>query len=378
MLHVHTTFSDGTLTPRQVADQAAGRFDVILFSDHSDLHWEYRLAFVAAQVSRASLLSAGFPAYLEAIGTAAQAHPELVLLPGMEASPYYYWQGLPLTTGFTLRNWSKHLLVAGIESPADLSALPMYAYGTSRYHPYGGDHGLAPYQEFIDAVAARGGLCFWAHAGTDTVAHFEQVTASTPAHGDDLWRTRGYTGFGASGPSSRLADPGGPWDRALLAYCRGQRERPPWVIAENDYHRGAFPDHPVTVLLATARTRAAVLEALREGRLYACSLPADQLSLEQFTAADPARGQAAIMGQTVSLPAGTVEIRALLHATSAVAALRLLRDGEVLRTFAGNEVSYTDTGLPPGLHYYRLLAATPGGGALISNPVFVRSGPWKG
>ena len=369
LLHVHSTYSDGDLTPAQVAAQAAGRFDVVLFADHSDLEWEYRLAVFSARASRPSLKTAGMETYLADLRGAAAAHPDLVVLPGMEASPYYYWRGIPFSPDFALCNAHKHIVVAGLERPSDFAGLPLLAYGTCRYSAYQ-DAGLAPYQDFLDAVDSRGGLTFWAHAGARFSEDTDQVKVVTPAHGEDLVRTRRYTGFSANDESRGLALAGGPWDQALQQYCRGERDRPAWVVIDSDFHSGRFPWSPVTVLLAAERSPQGALEAMRQGRMYTCSVSTYVLELGSFSVTNPATGEQARMGETLR-SVGPAWVEAKVAGALSGGFIRLIRDGEVLRTFPGNEVSYRDR-LRPGTHYYRLQVIKPARGEIFSNPIFVR------
>jgi len=369
MVHVHTTFSDGKLTPSQVAARAQGRYDVVLFADHSDLEWKYQFMVVSASVSMPSLKTHGIERYYQEIAAANKQFPGVILLPGVEVSPFYWWQGMPMLAGFTLRDWSRHLVVTGIDRPQDWGNLPLLAWGTSRFDPYAGDPGPGPYQDLIDSVRKAGGLVFWAHAGAPVERRFQEARAFTPAHGEDLIRTRDYTGFAASGPSRALALPGAWWDKALLAYCQGQREQPAWVVSENDYHAGNFPHQPATIVLAAERSRKAVLEAMRQGRMYACNADPTTLALSEF-ALRARGGEHAIMGETLT---GAEKVQVCIRVTGQVAAggIRLVRDGKVLRTFSGNEVSYSDS-VPMGAHYYRLQVIGQGGGEIFSNPIFAR------
>jgi len=84
--------------------------------------------------------------------------------------------------------------------------------------------------------------------------------------------------------------PGGHWDRALRAYCRGESDRPVWVLSECDFDAHSPPDglaDAQTVVWASERSAGAILDALHHGRAYATKEATHRrLEVRDYTLAD--------------------------------------------------------------------------------------------
>ena len=304
-LHVHTTFSDGSHTVEEIAQRAREEgIDAVLLGDHFLTRFEYgpplfRKAF-AASVRSPSLRPRDLERYLRA---ARQAEREsgVLVLPGVEITPFYYWEGSPLTGDLTLNSAHRHLLVffpdnadlAGLarvlpemSAPGvlELSAgslllvwplLPAlwavnrlrrhrgrlfpnalvvwlvaaasaaalvrsWPYLVPRYSPYVGDAGAAPYQDALDASHSTSALTFWAHPETSTEFQHSRypVRYRSDEYPELIAATRGATGFASLYEGDRrAAAPAGPWDQALQEFVRGDRPMPLWTVGELDLHR---------------------------------------------------------------------------------------------------------------------------------------------
>jgi hypothetical protein len=169
-----------------------------------------------------------------------------------------------------------------------------------------------------------------------------RVSWRTEPYADDLLKTFRYTAFGGVYEQpTRVVEPGGAWDRLLAEYAAGERSRPAWALGESGFHgpgAGKRIGTVQTVFLVRDRTEAAVLDALRRGRLYALHrLPDVGLSLAEFSAS--AGAATAVSGETLRAGAGTpVEVRVAVDATdgSAQAArVTLVRDGAAAEAWAG-------------------------------------------
>ena len=338
LIDLRTTYSDGAHDLNFLIDLAKKRgFDVLFINDHDRMAMEYGV-FPFRNVMRKreelpSINSRGAEEYLQGIKLAAQQHPEIVLIPGSETAPYYYWTGSPLKGDLTAHNWERHLLIMGLENPQDYKNLPILHNGFStryskqllpisiiflfliclgfvmalkrgyyriigivilinsslmlaEFHPfksslfdqYSGDQGYAPYQTLIDYVSSKGGMTFWTHpeAGAGVNAQRGPITVKTPKHPEALLMTKGYTGFGSLyGTWIKMTAPGREWDSALLEYCRGERSTPAWGISTADFHEegrgGGKLGNFTTVFLVKEKTKDEVLAALKQGRMYACT-----------------------------------------------------------------------------------------------------------
>jgi hypothetical protein len=261
-----------------------------------------------------------------------------------------------------------------------------FPFRFGRFDQYHGDQGAAPYQAFIDHVTGRGGVVFWAHpeVAVDRTIQKGPVTARilTEPYHELLLQTHGYTGFAAFYEGVKyVVPPGGIWDQVLGQYCRGERERPVWAITEGDVEGDQFsPKLTQTVFLLDDRSPDAVIDALKNGRMYALAgQVSDRAELTDFLVSNG--NEIARSGDELKNVDGQVQISARITCDesprgNAVKA-DLIRDGEVVGTYKANgdlSIAFTDT-LKAGseMTYYRLDAWMPGQTRLISNPIFVRS-----
>jgi hypothetical protein len=245
------------------------------------------------------------------------------------------------------------------------------------------DFGLDPHQALIDHVESRGGVAMWSFpeapdAGQRDVGPV-RVRWRTAPYPDDLLRTSGYTAFGAvyEQPTT-FARPGGAWDRVLTQFAAGERRRPIWGVGESGYHDATAGKRlgPIqTVLYVAERSEAAVLDALKRGRMYAVRQGEAKLALGEFAAVGPA-GSAGI-GDTLAAPAGTpIEVRARIDAAAGGAhpvRVTLVKNAEVAGTWSGTTpltIVHKDTA-DGSRRYYRLDARVSAADHLVTNPLFV-------
>ena len=370
LIDIRTTYGDGVHDLDFLIDLAKKRgFEVLFINDHDRMAMEYGVFplrnIIRKREELPSVNSRGAEKYLQGIKLAAQQHPEIILIPGSETAPFYYWTGSPFKGNLTAHNWERHLLIMGLENPPDYKNLPILHNGFStlhfkqllplsivflilmllgivlmlrrsylkiigvvilvnsslmfiEFHPfkssvfdqYSGDQGYLPYQELIDYVRDRGGVTFWTHPDAKAGANVRKgpITVKTPPHPEALLMTKDYTGFGAIyGTWITTTEPGMEWDRALLEYCCGMRNAPAWGIASADYHeegRGGqkLGDFP-TVFLVKEKTREEVLLALKQGRMYACRTGNNfqRFVLKDFSVFDSNTNSHANMGDTIEL-----------------------------------------------------------------------------
>ncbi len=141
VVHLHTTIGDGAATPLEIA-RAARRagVDAVVVTDHllervSYAPWPLGNA-IGVSRSRPSVLSYGAARYLAELAAAEKAVPGILVVPGVEVTPYARWTGSLLRGTLTLTGWHRHLLVIGLEVPSDLARLP--ALGNRRGGAYNG------------------------------------------------------------------------------------------------------------------------------------------------------------------------------------------------------------------------------------------------
>lgn len=128
-IHVHSTASTGTLSLEALATRAEEQgLDAIVLSDNFSLEYEYGLqplpGLLKKTVSFPSVLSYGVERYLDEVKAVQARHPQLVIVPGVEVAPYYYWTGSLWRGDLTMHDAQRNLLVLGLTNPEDYRALP--------------------------------------------------------------------------------------------------------------------------------------------------------------------------------------------------------------------------------------------------------------
>ncbi|MBN1107037.1 MAG: hypothetical protein JXL84_26775 [Deltaproteobacteria bacterium] len=441
---MRTTFSDGAHSIEEICAIARSRgFKALFINDHDriDLSWgipPFRRLF-RYKKTYPSIATHGPKKFLAEIRRVARMYPDMILIPGCETSPYYYWTGSYFSGDLTAHDYDRRILVIHFDDPEDYRSLPTVGnefsfryslrllpgailfflplaigvwlvtgkgmgrtlgilivvlsglaladynpFRGSLFTPYDGDRGVAPYQMVIDYVRERGGLSFWNYPEHRSgVRPHGPIHVSTPPYPDVLYSSDGYTGFAAIyGDSTRATEPGREWDRALNEYCLGRRLRAPWGISTADFHEdgrlGLKLGAFPTVFLVRHFTDKDVLEAMEKGRMY-CSRGdgTDWPRLDRFDV-ETGDGTHAVMGETV-VTSAFPRIRFTVNFPSKATLpmkLLLIRGGSLIRTFEGR----------PPLEVNYTDEAAPAGVTtyyrvmdekkhLVSNPIFVRHEP---
>ena len=150
VLHVHSDLSTGDLSLDELARAArAQQLGGLLLVENYLLRAEYGLAPFRALTrvthEQRAVLTSSLEGYLARVAQARRAHPDLLILPGVEVIPHQHWSGSPLGLAMTLHNTQKNLLVFGVSDPAALRSLPVT--GNPHARRYG-------WQSLVDAVPA--------------------------------------------------------------------------------------------------------------------------------------------------------------------------------------------------------------------------------
>lgn len=457
--HVHTAFSTGVLSMEEVIEEARREgIGAVILTDNFLVRFEYGLfplrSLLKKVVEKPSARRMGLERYLRAIEAAQARFPDVILIPGVEVIPYYYWTGSISTGDLTLWDTQKNLLVVGLSRAEDYARIPAIGNGpafqlgwpglvqlalavvaigggiqllrtkrvraiqmkhfilkvpkryrlvgwsalgvgvlllldgfaSSELNPYRGNLGIGPYQQVIEYAESRGGAVFWSFpeardAGGIDLGRLGKVSIRTEPYPEALLQTRGYTGFGAVYPDNvTFTEPGRQWDQLLLEYSGGRRARPGWGIGEVGYHGPPKRlGEALTTFLVPERSRKAILEALREGRMYALTPLRDHhLVLEDFSISlegvdhwVPMGGELEANGRAAIL------IRLRVSASNGREmpfTLRLIRSGKVLNVLQGKTpFEQVLTVEPPeagSREFFRIAITKPH--RLLSNPIFVR------
>jgi len=120
-VHIHTDFSDGQHSIDEIAERSArAGIDVVILNDHFMDEISYGVPMLrealALKVAHPSLAPERMEAYLQAAREAEQKTGVLIL-PGVELTPFYHWEGNPLRGDLTLTSAHRHLMVVFPDLP---------------------------------------------------------------------------------------------------------------------------------------------------------------------------------------------------------------------------------------------------------------------
>lgn len=449
VVHLDTNIGGGVLSPEEMIRKVkeAG-LKVAVITDKDNQRVEYGVSplrkIIRRVEERKSILTYGAENYLGMIESIAKKNPDMTIIAGVEAVPFYYWEGDYFSGNLRLVNFHKHLLIIGMEKPEYLRGIPsvgrnnypvfdmrclpnmwpvlliaaglwltlykgekliklqlFYIKKKSRpyiaagivilfvgilftinnipfcspiYDQYHGDRGALPYQNLIDYTEKKGGMIFWSHTDVEAKHKLDGIEIYTPPYYGELLRTYNYTGFAVLVEGMKFTGrPGGIWDAALKQYINGQRRKPVWAIGELDYKEGSWMGETQTVFLVNKNSKADILDAMREGRMYAVYGESKPI-VEAFQIWDNKRGIWTEMGGIATVDAKVrlkLKVR-LPEGEKKNTVLRLIREGVVIKEIYMDDtldIELTDEYFKAGAKtYYRIDIDS----RLISNPIFVK------
>ncbi|MFN3476311.1 MAG: hypothetical protein ACK4Z6_01975, partial [Candidatus Methylomirabilales bacterium] len=132
--HVHSTFSTGALSLEEILEEARREgIGTVILTDNLLLRFEYGLfplrGLIKKVVEKPSVLKTGIERYLQAVEAAQVRFPDVILIPGIEVVPYYYFTGSPFKGDLTLWDAQKNLLIVGLFRPEDYKRIPAIGNG---------------------------------------------------------------------------------------------------------------------------------------------------------------------------------------------------------------------------------------------------------
>ena len=382
LMDLRTDFSDGSHTLEYLIQLARKRgFDVLFITDHDRKVLEYGIRpyqhILKKRVEKPSINKSKAERYLSMIQSVSKKYPDMMLIPGAESAPFYYWRGSYFKKNLTVCDWERHLIIVGLEKPEDFEELPILHNGfstrylssrislgffliliplaagiflitkkgilrwsgivlsllsllllinnqpfrSSPYDQYHGYQGIKPYQLLIDYVNSRGGMVFWNHPETKSGrGKLDFIFRDTPPYPQVLTESKNYSGFAALyGENISITEPGHAWDKVLMEYCSGQRINAVWGISSADFHQEGAAGEKLgnfpTVFLVKHKSKQDILDALRKGRMYAYrgDVSLPRLILQDFSITGADTSLKGIMGEEIQLK-GSAEIN--IHITT--------------------------------------------------------------
>ena len=129
-IHISSTISEGKYSIPEIIEIARlNSIKVVILTDRDSMRWEYGLwplrNMIKKTVESNSVFKYGIRRYLNEISQAQERNPDLVIIPGVESAPFYYWQGSPINSSLKMHNWHKHMLAIGLEDAEDYEYLPV-------------------------------------------------------------------------------------------------------------------------------------------------------------------------------------------------------------------------------------------------------------
>jgi hypothetical protein len=464
VVHVHSTWSTGDQSLEQLVARArAAGVEAIILGENFLQRFEYGLpplrGLLRHRVEYPSLEAKGVERFLREVESVNARQVDVVVIPGAEIIPHYYWSGSLWRGTLTMHDAQKNLLALGLTRAEDYRQLPVvgndqagpldlhtlwlaspvllvipgtwllrvrrrhtvqlqrfrvteerrlvlpglvcfaaavlllannYPFRRQAFSPYDVRPGLRPHQAAIDFIAERGGVAAWSLPEARdhqmvTRGPF-RATIRTEPHPDALLETDRFTAFGGIyEDTTTFTQPGGGWDVLLQHYLAGHRAAPAWAIGEAAYHAEEHAGKQFgavqTVLLSDGKEPAALLRAMREGRMYAVRRTREaSYVLSQFQARLPGKPPIEAGGRLAASPRERPELHAAITSASGKplpVEVRLIRSGRVVQQVtAATPVTlrYQEDPLETGARLvYRLEAQGPGG-RILGNPVFVLGG----
>ncbi len=419
--------------------------DVVIYNDRARDSIQYGLSPLKRLLKKTnekrSILSTSPDVYLSNIHEQNKQFRETLLIPGTDVSPFYYWTGSVFKKNLIAHNWDKRLSIIGLGLGEDFEQLPIldsnfskkyvgkllntvlgfgfllvvtlvmifknyyrqatiplalffillifdnHPFRSSPFDQYHDDQGIKPYQEVIDYAASKGAMVFWNDLGAvNGKREWGTIKLETEAHPEDLVLSQNYTGFQAVADEPvSVIEPGNVWDHVLTEYLQGGRNRPVWGYGANGFQcageTGPIFGATRTVFLVREKTRPAVMDAMRKGRMYSVRQPGPQrLSLDEFTVKDVGTGKIATLGEQL-VSTDFPEISFKIHSTDGKekrARVFLIRNGKVIKresVVLPYELTWVDSQVDMSQPvYYRLNVIVSPVDHLVANPIFVKFG----
>src|SRR5437867_5330034 len=116
VVHVHTDFTTGDFPLDEIVRRAESQgLEAILLAENYLVRVDYGLfpfrSLLRVRRAEPSVLGRGVERYLGVVAAARERYPNVVIVPGVEVIPHYWWTGSPLGGDLTVHDLQKNILV---------------------------------------------------------------------------------------------------------------------------------------------------------------------------------------------------------------------------------------------------------------------------
>ena len=130
VIGVNSNISAGTSSIEQLAKYAKkSNVGVLILTDQALARGEYGIwplqHLIRKVVEKDSILKFGAQKYLDLVDKINKEDPEVLIIPACEVAPFYWWQGSFFKGNLAVTDWSKQLIVIGLNNANEYRDLPI-------------------------------------------------------------------------------------------------------------------------------------------------------------------------------------------------------------------------------------------------------------
>ncbi|MDW8055324.1 MAG: PHP domain-containing protein [Elusimicrobiota bacterium] len=432
-LHIHSSISGGKNSVEQIVAKAKEfGIESIVLTDHLIREVEFGLwplrKVLKLTKTYPSVFRFGIKNYLKTIEKISRCYPDIILVSGVEVTPYYYWS--VEENNLIANNLHTHLLLIGLEKEQNYKRLPVlgnelgsglfniklilliallvilsivlrswkllaistvlvlynYPFKSLPFNQYVNRENIA-YQYLFDYITKTQNyiISIWSHPEATNYEKKTPLTrigkltvcTRTIPYEDMLVTTKGYDGFSIFAEGYRkVGNPLGIWDFILKEYIDGKREKPVWCYSEVDL---VEVDDEIyfrkNILYVSSKTYENVVRSLKRGNLYAVWRNKDrELVLNNFRLND----DTAVFGETYDIVSDKLKIEFELNFSDnkqEKVKIWIIRNNEIVynqEKLIPTKVTYYDKTFAKKHSYYRVFIQGEYPHMLATNPVFIK------
>ena len=131
VFHIHTAFSQkGSHALSEISSKLIkNNIDAAFLADDALKKVEWGAPpwrnIIKKRVSFASVFDIGVEAYLRAVELENLKHENVLIIPGLQVNPHYYWRGSPFQKEWELYNANKDMILLGFKDISDWAEIPV-------------------------------------------------------------------------------------------------------------------------------------------------------------------------------------------------------------------------------------------------------------